>query len=457
MKEITKILSKYIYEINSKEIPDNVIELLKLYIADYFAASFAGYKINSSFNDALSSVMIGQKGREESSVFLHSMKLPAENAAYLNAAYAHGADMDDGNKKSMGHIAAHTMSAVFALAETMDVTWGKIFEAIIAGYEIFNRVAGAAQPGIVKRGFHSTGITGSMASAGACAKLMDLNEKQIYSAMSIAALQASGLFIITESGQECKPLNAANASRTGMFAAKLAAKGIEGPLAPLESRKGWFNAMTETYNEKTLLEGIGQKYTICESYLKPYSSCRHTHYGIECAIALRKKMIAEYGGLNVQAIEQIKMHIYPTAVTVSGTVAIPKSDDQTKFSLHYSLAVALLTGGFGFEYLKASMVSEEIVNLIEKIDIITDDSFENVAAGTRSCRVELYTADGNMLAETVDAPKGDPGHAFTWGDIAVKLYDCSQGLVNREKADELIKSIKNITIADQFAYMAQFS
>lgn len=34
------------------------------------------------------------------------------NAAFMNAVYAHGADMDDGNRKSAGHIGAHVISSV---------------------------------------------------------------------------------------------------------------------------------------------------------------------------------------------------------------------------------------------------------------------------------------------------------------------------------------------------------
>ena len=85
------------------------------------------------------------------------------NAAFMNAVYAHGADMDDGNRKSAGHIGAHVISSVFALGEKLGVTWKDIIVAINVGYEFFNRIAGAAQPGLYNRGFHSTGIAGAMA------------------------------------------------------------------------------------------------------------------------------------------------------------------------------------------------------------------------------------------------------------------------------------------------------
>lgn len=453
MKEITKILSEYIYSLKSEELPDELDEQIRIYIADYFASSFAGYKTNKKFNKAISELLFNQGGRAESSVFPGDVKLPSENAAYLNAAYAHGADMDDGNKKSMGHIAAHTMSSVFALAEKNKAVWQDIFISLIAGYEAFNRIAGAAQPGIVKRGFHSTGITGSIASAAACSKLMSLDERQIYNAMSIAALQAGGLLIITESGQNCKPLNAANAARLGIISAKLAGRGIEAPYHPLESKKGWFHAMTDTYNEKILLDGLGKKFTISESYLKPYASCRHTHYGIECAIDIRRKMKEIYGDFDESTVKKIKMRIYPTAVKVSGIVAVPENDEQTKFSLHYALAISLLTGNFGFDKLKKEAVTKDVIRTIDKIEIIPDTEMENVEKGERKCTVEILTVDDKVFETTVATPKGDPENPLSWDDMTMKLKECSSGMINDEKAEKVILSIKNAEKDSLFSYI----
>lgn len=467
MREVTKDLSKYICKLTYEDIPADVLELVKQYIADYFAASFAGYKVNGKFNEAISGLAFCRGGRADSTVLMHAGKLPAEDAAYLNAAFAQGADMDDGNKKAMGHIATHVMSSVFALAETMDVTWEKVLTAVLCGYEVFNRVAGAAQPGIVKRGFHSTGITGPIASAAACAKLMALSEEQIYNAMSLATLQACGLLTITESGQACKPLNAANAARNGVLSVKLAAEGIEAPRNPLESGKGWFHAMSEHYNEAVIYDGLGERFTISESYLKPYASCRHTHYGIECALGIRSQMAERYGicmqeGCGTKAdsralidptrIDRILMKTYPTATAVSGKVVIPQSADDAKFSLHYTLATALLHGEFGFAYLSAESVNETVRNVIGKIEVVSDAGLEDPATGFRRCIVNVHMEDGEMFAQSVEVPKGDADNPFTWEDVKAKLLDCTQGVINAEKAEALLETIRGIDGKARFVY-----
>lgn len=441
MLHITKLLSEYVASLKFENIPEEVIEQTKIYIIDYYAASLAGYKVNKRFNAAMYEVINGMDGSEEATVLFSNRKFPVENAAFMNAIYAHGADMDDGNRKAMGHVAAHIMPAVFALAETIEVTREEIYVAINAGYEIFNRVAAAAQPGLVHRGFHSTGTAGGIACAAACAKLLRLDETKIYSAMAIAAVQASGLIIIAESGQACKPLNPANAAKTGIISAKLAAKGVEGPKYPLESTKGWFHAMTDQVEEELALQGLGESFTICESYLKPYPSCRHTHCGIECAVLLRNRLIDIYGTLDVTQITAVQLHIYKNAIQIAGQIEIPQNLEDSKFSIHYSLAVALLKGRFELEDLAVENMEDAIKDLIRRVELIEDSSMENREQGIRGSELVIIMKDGTVYSERVTIPKGDVERPLTKEEVLHKLEVCAEGLLSKEEQASIISRI----------------
>jgi 2-methylcitrate dehydratase PrpD len=307
----TEILSNFAAQLKFEDLPKQVVEQTKMFIADYIAAAFAGYRINVEVNSAMLSLVDEMGGAEQSSVLFSKKKYPISNAAFLNALYSHGADMDDGNRKAAGHIGAHVMSAVFALSEALSVLWEDVFVAINVGYEVFNRIAGASQPSLYNKGFHSTSIAGSVACAAACAKLLGLCSEGIYNAMSLGAIQSNGLIIIDESGQACKPINPANAARTGVISAQLAANGIIGPRNPLESKKGWFNAFSDYVDEGALFDGLGQKFTICESYLKLYPACRHTHCVIEASINIRNRIMHRRKVNDITAIQVIT---YPSAI-----------------------------------------------------------------------------------------------------------------------------------------------
>ncbi len=441
MQDITTRISRFVADLRFEHLDAATVEQVKLFIADYYAACFAGYRINAALNDKVIRRMTDMGGNPRATVLFMDKKMPETNAAFINALFAHGADMDDGNRKAAGHVATHVMPAVFALADTLEgVTWQDVFTAIVAGYDVFNRVVGAAQPSLYAKGFHSTGIGGGIACAAACAKLMGLDADGIYNAISLAAIQSSGLIIIEESGQGCKPINPANGARIGLESAQLAALGVESSRNPLESKKGWFNAFSDTVDEDTLFSGLGETFTINESYLKLYPSCRHTHCGIDAAVDIRRRMDAD--GVAVEDVEDILVTIYPNAVKSTGHTPYPKTVDEAKFSLHYCLAAALEKGEFGLAELEVSgcRMTDRLVPLVR---VVTDPELENRAKGIRGAVVTV-TAGGKTYTETVLTPKGEGEKRLSWADLEIKFRQCAEGMADSGQVADIIARIRAI-------------
>lgn len=453
MDDITSALAEFSCKLSFEALPQKVKTAVTELMLDYFSACYAGIKVNAGFDRAVSEIICDRGGKEEASVIPGSgtaHRLPAESAAFMNAVYAHGADMDDGNRKAMGHIGAHVISAVLALAEAMATEHGKavpgeeIMTAIVVGYEVFCRVAQAAQPGLVRRGFHSTGTAGAIACAAACSRLRAMTSEQIYSAMSLAAVQCGGLLIIAESGQECKPLNPANAARIGIFSARLAEKNVSAPRAPLESDKGWLHAMTDAPSPAVITHGLGEWYAICECYVKPYPSCRHTHALIQCATALRERMFTDLGDGAIASISSVAAYIYPNAISVAGSVVTPRCNADTKFSLHYSLAYALLYGGFGLSALKYEERNARLEELISKISFIPEPELENAEKGMRGASVEVVTESGARFSETVLLPRGDAAAPLSHRELEEKLERCARGILTEAQIDALKRNVSSL-------------
>ncbi len=415
-----------------------MVDTTKKYIADYYAAAFAGLKVNGEFNSAVESLILDMGGKEECDFIFHPQRVPAANAAFLSACYAHGADMDDGNRKAMGHVGAHVISAVMTMAQCLGSSGTDIITAVNVGYEVYNRVAAAVQPGLVRRGFHSTGTVGAIASGAATAKLMGMSAEEIYNTMALSAIQSSGLIIIAESGQCCKPINPANAAKTGIISALIISKGVKSSAYPLESKKGFFHAMSDEVDEEMITSGLGESFTITESYMKPYPSCRHTHCGIECALDIRKRL-----PLNAE-IKSVKVYIYKNAIDIAGQIKVPSVSDDAKFSVHYSLAAALLRGRFGLGDLDISAMDSELLRVIALTELIEDPTMEKRDEGIRGCRVEVILSDGSVYDKTVLIPLGDAANPLSWNDIREKLRACSEGLLSEEEQSRLIDNILSL-------------
>ena len=411
-------------------------EQLQTLLIDFFAAAFAGYRQNRLFNEAVERVVYPQGGAEEATVFLQRRKYPAAKAAFMNSLYGHGAELDDGNKKAAGHAGVTVIPAVFALAEKLTSSNEDVLIALATGYEAFIRISSAAQPGLVQRGFHATGMAGTIACAAACARLYHLGAQGIEDAIALATTLSGGLLSYGDSRPAIKPLNPGKAAENGVFAAMLAYEGVQGPSEALEGPNGWFHATTDKIYAD-LLKG-SDHLLLHDCYFKLYPSCRHTHCGIEAAVNLHARISS------IEKIENVNVYIYPNAIKLAGKIRFPQNPDETKFSIQYTLACALLNGKYGIPDMEPVDLSEEMIALINKIRLIPDEAMEDRSKGIRGSRVEVILNDGNRLEETVLVPKGDPEKPLKQKDIIDKLKVCAQGQVKESILTKLVEEIRGI-------------
>lgn len=434
------ITSELVNDLIQIHLSDQDRKQLQTLIIDFFAAAYAGYKQNREFNEKVEAVVYQQGGIEESVVLFQSREYPAKVAAFMNSIYGHGAELDDGNKKAAGHAGVHLIPAVFALADKIECTNEDVLEALATGYEAYIRISSAAQPGLVARGFHSTGMAGTLACAAACARLYHLDAQGIEDAIALATTMTGGLLSYGDSRPAIKPLNPGKAAENGVFAAMLASEGVQGPTESLEGQNGWFHAVTDEVHE-AFLKG-GNHLLLHDCYFKLYPSCRHTHCGIDAGVALHNR-------LDAKGIEKVNVYIYPNAIKLAG-IKYPKNQDETKFSIQYTLACALLNGSYVLADMSPPRLTPDVITLIEKTNLIADKTMEDRTKGIRGSRVEVIMKDGRREEETVLIPKGDPENPLTRADIIDKLKACAHGLTDEKTLMKLVKAIEEIEGPDKF-------
>jgi 2-methylcitrate dehydratase PrpD len=438
-KQPTDLLANYVNRLRYDDLPAEVVEAAKLVLLDYLASAMAGYKINRIFNQALYGVVSDMGGKKESRVMFQGARLPAPHAALMNAAYGHGADLDDGNRTAQGHPGVGTIPAALALAEAHGLSGREVIVAIVAGYDIFVRMATALNPSHLSRGFHTTGTIGTIAAAGAAAKALKLPLAGVRNALSLGALQAAGLLEVAESGQMAKPFHPAKAAFNAILAARLAERGAEGPREPLEGRKGFIRAFADQADLDVLRKDLGKRYRISSCYIKLYPACRHTHGAIDAALKLRQSLPS------LNALKAVKVHIYPAAINLTGSIYKPKNQDEAKFSLAYTVATALTKGHFTLKDLDAAKgLDKETRGIISKIEIISDPKLENPAANLRGARVELALKDGTTLREEVKLPKGDPEVPATDEDMEGKLRFCAEDVFPEARQRAILTAVRKL-------------
>jgi 2-methylcitrate dehydratase PrpD len=436
----TDLLAEFIHGLGFEDLPEDVVASAKLLLLDYLAAAMAGYRINRVFNEALWAVMGGMGGKKESRVFFHRERLPAPAAALLNAAYGHGADMDDGHRTAQGHPGVAVMPTALALAEAHHLGGRDTILALVAGYEIFVRLATAINPSHLARGFHTTGTVGTIAAAAAAAKALKLPLSGVRNTLSLAALQAAGLLEVAESGQMAKPLHPAKAAFNGILSARLAQAGAEGPRQALEGRQGFIKAFADQVDLDILWKDLGKEFQILSCYCKLYPACRHTHAAIDAAVSLKQS-----GPASLKLLEKVKVHLYPAGINLTGSIHEPRNADEAKFSLAYTVATALRRGNFTLQDLDvAKRFDRETRQMAAKIEIISDPQLESRQANIRGARVELIMKDGTTRQAEVKLPQGEPEVPGRQSAIELKLGFCAETLFREDQIKAIARTVQRL-------------
>jgi len=406
--------AQFISEIDYDDLPQEVIHKAKMCLLDFLGVALAGSNLGLAL--VLRDVVCKAGGKEEATVIGEDVKVPAFQAALLNGAKGHTLDMDDGHRYANAHPAVTVIPAVLAVAEKENASAREMIVALVAGYEILIRIARTVNPSHLKRGFHTTGTVGPFGAAAACCKLLRSSEKEIGNALSIAGLQGAGLLEVLSSGQMMKPLHTGKAAQAGVLAALMARAGSEGPDRILEGDKGFFSAFSDAVDATKLTEGLGADFGILGVYFKIHAACRHVHSSLDALLE-----IVNANELAVDDIEDIKVNTYPVAFKLTGMQQEVLSELGAKFSIHTSIALALLYGNAGVDaYSREHVENPAVRSIAERIHVVPDEWRDRCYPAKRGSEVTVTTRRGTYRKE-VEIPKGDPENPFSPDELKEKF------------------------------------
>lgn len=434
LQRLCEIVEKTEYD----SIRAEVVEYCNLLIADHYISAIAGYTYNKEFNMLLESYVLSNYKNGNCSVLFSDNRLVSSGAAMINAAYCHGADIDDGHRESEAHPGVAVIASVLALAEEIGASGKEVDLAIILGYEVFIRIAKSILPSHLKRGFHTTGTVGTLAAAAACSKLLGLNAKQIENAISLASTQTAGLLIVCESGQATKPINPGKAAQTAIMCARMASQNVDAPREVFDSKKGFTHAFTDEYRSFCLTDNLDNIDLIMDTYVKLYPSCRHTHATIEAL----KKCIRENG--SIAEADKIEIYTYPIAVDIVGHNIEPHTIGDVKFSIPYTAACVAMNGSYSLcDLADFENNREAVINYAKKIVVIADEKYDDIPNGIRGAEVCVKMPDGIEYSSSVSIARGEGEDRIDWTELREKASACCQN-VESSRLDDLIDFCKNL-------------
>jgi 2-methylcitrate dehydratase PrpD len=450
----TQILSQFIVNTAYKDLSKPVVAAAKRGVLDFIAVALAGSR--EPVAEKMKQLVEGMKYNDEATVINGGFKTNAYFAAYVNGTMAHALDYDDVIHIPplwMGHPSVAIFPAVLAVSEKNHLSGKELILAYCQGIEIYAKVGLLCGDTAYRNGWHNTSFIGTMAAAGAAAKLLKMNELQMRRTFGIAASLASGLR--QNFGTMVKPLHAGIAARNGVEAALMAEAGFTSDENIFEAPLGFKNVFTGKhsdisqeipYGSKTITPAefakcLGNPWNIFSPGMsfKICPSCRATHFGMEAALNFRQRYT-----IDVQQISEIECHV-PNHMESVLFYHDPQKGLEGKFSLEYVLARAIIDGIPRIDDFTDERVNEtEIKKLIKKIKWI---SFEPEMGTFGAPEFIVKLNDGTKFHSKIEFPRGEPENPVNDGILIEKYQDCAGSILPqniRGQVKDLILDMENV-------------
>jgi len=448
MESLTGKLANFIVALNYRRLPEEVILKAKHCLMDTIGAALAGSKTPEAL---IAKRLAGKLNfKKEAIIFTGKGKVGVLEAALANGMMAHVLELDDGNRFAQGHPGVAVIPAVVALSEKEKIRGKDIIPAIVAGYEVFGRVGAAGNPSHFNRGFHTTGTCGTFAAAAAAGRLLKLNVSKIVSALGIAGSQAAGLFAFMADGSMTKVLHAGKAAQNGILSAFLAKEGFTGPATVLEDQRGFYKAFADSFHPEKILEGLGERFEILNTYVKFHASCRHSHPAIDALLDIRRQH-----PLKPEEIEKVNFYTYAIAAKLVEGKNVP-TPLSGKMSLPYSASVAIIDGKVGLEEFRPRKLRDERVKkLMGKIDVYTDEDLDKLVPDHRGAMAEVILKNGQKFISKILDAKGEPENPGGENDIYDKFRQLASVAFKADRVEKIIEKILRLDKVEEISELTK--
>lgn len=397
---VRELLAETVFRVDYRSLPADVIHQANRCVLDLIGVAHAGSAVGAA--PLVGGVIESLGGHKEATVFGGLPKMAAPFAAMVNTVSGHSLDMDDGHRHANAHIGVVTVPPALAIAEKDNLSGQNFVESVVAGNEVMIRLCTALNPSLLNNGFHTTAVLGPFAAAAVAGKLLKLDMKKLKNAMSLSALQSSGLLEALHDGQMGKPYQVGNAVKSGILSALMAQKGIEGPDLIFEGNNGFLKAYGNLEFKQSAFDD-DHAYQIKSVYFKTHAACRHIHPAIDGAMKILKRE-----EITPDKIDAIEIETYTIAKRLVGQNTGTGSELSAKFSMPVSLGLALIQGSANPDDYNADAVQDDRVQAIaDKVRVTVTAEWDDVFPAKRGAMVKIRVAD-RLYSQKVEYARGEP-------------------------------------------------
>lgn len=421
----------FICDTRYEDLPEIAIERAKTRIMDSIGVAFKGgtESVGQVIKDFIAEIDTNGK----STVIGFPEKTDCLNAAFANGTLMHAIDFDD--HFILSHPSICVVPAVLAVGEYVGASGKDMLLAYLIGLELYTKIQQCTSTEPWYRGFHATGIWGTLSSVGAAARLFKLDKQKTMMAFGIACSTFCGLK--RNMGTHTKPYHCGRTVEGGVRSAMLARLGFTSHPEAFEGRFGYLHVFTSNPRYE-YIEQLGSDWDIVNrpTKIKPHPSCGGTHAAMNGMLEL----------LNTYDIQEDQVERIDVGMNQGGVDSLyypdPKDIYEAKFSMHFVMALMLHYRKWGL-----ALHTDEVVNdphmraLYKKVNFYVDEDLDKEIERDYTdyhALVKVTMKDGTVYSTRSTLPDLD------FAQAKEKFLECTDGILTREHSEEIIKTIVNL-------------
>jgi len=394
-------------------------------------------------------------GGGAATVLCHGAKLTKAGAAFVNAEMIFAGGKWD-TFRMLTHPGIAILPAALAAAEIVGASGREFLTAIVAAYEVMERMAAEFIPTVMSRGFHAGPVFGIFGAAVAAAKLQRLDGNQIHSAIAQCVNLAAGNLEGARSGG--RSLREGGAVRNALLAVALARHGTPGGETTLEGEAGFYHAYAGnnrgelrysfTGANRTdfgkITEGLGRDWIFLETLYRIYSTAGYNIAHVDVTARLCEEH--NLGHEDIDRIEAVVNWLeteYPSPAFPSRGIDNPPQIGSTQYFTAWGAAER------GYPLLRSDRPRPgetdppEVLDLMHRVTLIP-----TVRRTLFGPRITVFTKDGRHFT------KEGTGREFIWDfeEQARRIRPITPGLaIGEGQFGELIDTCRRLDRVEQAA------
>ena len=394
-------------------------------------------------------------GGGAATVLCHGAKLTKAGAAFVNAEMIFAGGKWD-TFRMLTHPGIAILPAALAAAEIVGASGREFLTAIVAAYEVMERMAAEFIPTVMSRGFHAGPVFGIFGAAVAAAKLQRLDGNQIHSAIAQCVNLAAGNLEGARSGG--RSLREGGAVRNALLAVALARHGTPGGETTLEGEAGFYHAYAGnnrgelrysfTGANRTdfgkITEGLGRDWIFLETLYRIYSTAGYNIAHVDVTARLCEEH--NLGHEDIDRIEAVVNWLeteYPSPAFPSRGIDNLPQIGSTQYFTAWGAAER------GYPLLRSDRPGPgetdppEVLDLMHRVTLIP-----TVRRTLFGPRITVFTKDGRHFT------KEGTGREFIWDfeEQARRIRPITPGLaIGEGQFGELIDTCRRLDRVEQTA------